>query len=246
MSRAQSVRVVLGVAALAIGGTGVAMGILGTTWKVVIPTGAVALILGLVAIGGSRSMAAGLLSWAGTLAGITALIIGVWSSAVFLRGNAGKAEQAHGANPPSAVVETTVAQGMPAINGPVNQFGSSTTVDGLTITVSEPHDYTTQGMAGAVDGSPIIRAVKFTVTIQNQTATTINAVGINVQGLTGNQLAERIYDTVVTAPPNNVPPGGTISFPAALSVPAAPSPLTVIIQPNAQSSADQVYFAGTV
>lgn len=246
MSRSQSVRVALGTAALAIGGAGVAMGILGVTWKVVIPTGAVALLLGLMAIGGSRTAAASLLSWAGTLAGITALIIGVWGSAVFLRGSAEKAQQQAHLNTPSAAAETTAAQGLPSINGPVNAFGTSMTVDGLTITVSQPHDYTTQGVAGAADGSPIVRAVKFTVTIDNNSSATLNAVGISVQGLAGNQVAQRVYDTVVIAPPNNVLPGSSISFPAALSVSAAPGPLTVIVQPNSQNSADQVYFAGTV
>ena len=71
-------------------------------------------------------------------------------------------------------------------------------------------------------------------------------MGIDVQGLAGDQAAQRVYDSVVTAPSSNVPPGGSLSFPAALSVPAATGPLTVVVRPNSQSSADQVYFAGTV
>jgi len=245
MSRTQSVRVALGVLALVAGGAGVGLGTLGFTWKVVIPTGAVALILGLLAIGGSRGAVAGMLAWAGTLAGITALIIGVWGSAWFLRSGPDRAQTANTTGSPSAVAATTSAQGLPTVSGPLNAFGTGMTVDGLTVTVSRPETYTPQGVAGAVDGSTIVRAVKFTVTITNDTASTLNAVGINVQGLTGDQIAQRVYDSMITAPPDDVPPGDTITFPAALSVPAAATPLTVLVTPNSLNSTDQADFAGT-
>jgi hypothetical protein len=244
-------RTAFGLGALVIGAAAVTLGVLAASWYLVIGLSVVALVLGLVGMGRFRGggAAAGGLSLAGTVLAIMALIVGVWSSAVFLHVGNQNNTLLPAAN---AVVTTlpaapaTTASDVPTVAGPQTPFDQTETVDSVAISLSRASAYTPTAQANTRDGSPIQRAVKFTVTMVNNSDEAVNAVGIQVTGVANGQTAQLIYDSGITAPQDDLPPGESVTFPIALSVPAGQAQLVVIITPEAQSSSDQANFVGTV
>lgn len=239
---------------LVVGLCAVVLGIKGVNWGYVLPLGGIALVLSVVVLGARRddgaaagSLAAGV-GWAAAVAAITGLILGVWGSAVFLHGT-GK-QSVHAAAPPASAVQHASSSGspdaaVPVINGPLNRFGTTTTVDGISVRLSEPRDYTPSVGASTTDGSRIQRAVRFTLTLSNNSDRSLSAVGVNIEGVAGNRAVPRVYDNEIGALPSDVAAGATVTLDIALSVPPDRGPLTVIVQPAAMTSNDEVFFAGT-
>ncbi len=91
--------------------------------------------------------------------------------------------------------------------------------DGLTVTVGSPQPFTPSGTA--VTG-PAGEHLRMTVTIQNGTSADFDPMMFLASGTSAGAEAEQIFDfenDLDTPPPGAVPPGGSVSFDVAYTVP---------------------------
>jgi hypothetical protein len=221
-------------------------------WYAVVALAVVTLCCGLLSVGRRhhRSTAGGAMAWIGTVGGVVALVLGVWGMTDVLR-TAHQATPAAGgvqvlhpsadrtAAPPPAPTTT-------ALSGPQLAFGQTYQVDNVTVRLTGPHEYTPSSMASSSDGAPVLRAVRFTATITNNTTVAVIANGVDIEGLVRGMPVGHVYDTDIRGLAQDIQPGQTVTFPVAFNVPAAPTQLVLQVNPQSMSSTDKVNYLGTV
>jgi hypothetical protein len=221
-------------------------------WYAVVALAVVTLCCGLLSVGRRhhRSTAGGVVAWIGTVGGVVALVLGVWGMTDVLRTPhhnvpaAGPVQVLHPtadrtAAPPPA--PTT-----PVLDGPQLSIGQTYQMDNITVRLTGPHDYTPAPMASSSDGAAIQRAVKFTMTITDNTNAALNANGVDIEGIVRGLAVGRVYDTDIQGLAEDIQPGRAVTFPVAFNVPAAPTPLVLQVDPQSMSSTDKIFYLGTV
>jgi hypothetical protein len=221
-------------------------------WYAVVALAVVTLCCGLLSVGRRhhRSTAGGAMAWIGTVGGVVALVLGVWGMTDVLRtahhvtSAAGPVQVLH----PSAdrTAAAPPAPTTPAPAGPQLVFGQTYQLDNVSIRLTGPHDYTPSPIASSSDGAPIQRAVRFTVTITNNTSAALNANGVDIEGIVRGLAVGRVYDTDIQGLAEDIQPGRAVTFPVAFNVPAAPTPLVLQVDPQSMSSTDKIFYLGTV
>lgn len=222
-------------------------------WYLVVALAVVTLCCGLLSVGRRhhRSTAGGAIAWIGTVGGIVALVLGVWGMTDTLR----TAHHTVSAAAPSVQVlhpsaDRTAAPPpaptTPALTGPQLDFGQTYQVDNVTVRLTGPDDYTPSSIASSSDGSGIVRAVKFMVTITNDTRAPLNANGVGIEGIVNGVALGRIYDTDVQGLTQDIQPGETVRYPVAFNLPATPTRLVLQVNPQSMSSTDKIFYLGTV
>jgi hypothetical protein len=221
-------------------------------WYVVVALAVVTLCCGLLSVGRRhhRSTAGGVVAWIGTVGGVVALVLGVWGMTDVLRNPhhnvpaAGSVQVLHPTadhtSAPPTVPTTT------ALAGPQLSIGQTYQMDNIAVRLTGPHDYTPSSMASSSDGAAIRRAVRFTVTITNNTGAALNANGVDIEGIVGGLTVGHIYDTDIQGLAEDIQPGQTVTFPVAFNVPTAPTPLVLQVSPQSMSSTDKIFYLGTV
>ena len=221
-------------------------------WFAVIGLAVVTLACGLLSVGRKHhSSAAGeVAAWIGVVGGVVALVLGVWGTTDVLRGGHHVGEAAAAAvrvqSPsPDRTAPPPVAPTTP-LGGPVVAFGQTYQLDNVTVRISGPDQYTPSDMAASSDGGNIQRVVEFTATITNNTNAALLANGVDIEGIVGGATVGNVYDETIRGLTQDIQPGQTVSYPVAFSMPPAPTPMLVEVNPQSMSSTDKVYYQGTM
>ncbi len=257
LAESPSNRTGLAIAALIFGVLAVGLALTGATagmflpyvWYAVVALAVITLCCGLLSVGRRhhRSTAGGVVAWIGTVGGVVALVLGVWGMTDVLRNAhqnvpaAGPVRVLSPTTDPTAAPPTTTV-----LPGPQLAIGQTYQMDNVTVRLTGPHDYKPSPMASSSDGTNIRRAVKFTVTITNDTGAALNANGVDIQGIVGGLTVGHVYDMDIDGLAEDIQPGQTVTFPVAFNLPTAPTPLVLQVSPQSMSSTDKIFYLGTV
>jgi hypothetical protein len=261
MADPPSNRTPLAVAALVFGvltvGIALAVAFVGVflpyAWYAVVALAALTLVCGLLSVSRKHhtSSTGGIMAWMGVVAGVVALVLGVWGLTNVLRGGhqidtAGSPVQvlhdpsaAQTAAPPAA--PTT-----PALDGPQLAIGQTYMVGNVKVRITGPNDYTPSAVAATSDGTAIDRAVKFTATITDNSNAPLLANAVEIDGIVNGDAVGHVTDTTVLGLTQDIQPGQTVTFTIGFNVPKAPTRLIIKVNPQSMNSTDKVYYVGTV
>lgn len=246
----------LAVAALVFGvlaaGLAVAVAFLGEVlpyaWYVVLALAVPTLACGALSVGRRhRDRTGSTLALVGTLAGVVALVLGIWGVTNSVRDEQhGPSQQAVAPTLPHTTAPRPVAATTQVPDGTQVPFGSTYVVDNVNVLVSQPERFTPTSVASTTDGSAIQRAMRFTVTLTNNTSRPLNAHGISVVGQVDGSQVGQVVDRNIQDLTDDIAAGATVSYTVAFNLPAATSRMTIQISPESMTSTGKIYYTGTV
>lgn len=219
-------------------------------WYAVVALAALTLICGLASVGRRHhsTSAGGAMAWIGVVGGIVSLVLGVWGlSNVLLAGHHPTASSVgvlHAS--PDRTAQSPAPPTTSPLSGAVVQLGQTYVVDNVQVQVQGPVPYHPTGMVQTNDGSTVVRAVEFMVTLTNNTSASLIANGVDVEGLVGDSTVGKVYDDTLRALAQDIQPAQTVTFPVAFNLPAGATPMLVEVDPQSMNSTNKVYFQGTV
>lgn len=202
----------------------------------------VGLILGIIALFGTKKVVAGIgvalcvLSIAATVALQAAMVRGINKAFEEVRSgptepgaNAGSG-QGHDPAAPSEVVRV--------------HFGAEHSwPGGETISISEPTEYTdSNSFAPPAEGN---RYVQFDVTVVNNGNDDYNVMESTISAQHNGRVAEQNFAAGGQFPNAQIPPGDDVTYTMVFEIGKAPGELQVSVQPN-MFAAGTVYFTGRV
>lgn len=217
-------------------------------WYAVVGLAVLTLVCGTLSVGRRHhnSSAGGVMAWVGVMGGVVALVLGVWGITTVLRADHHGGQAAatgpllHPSTAPAAQPTTT------PLAGTVIPLGQSYAVDNVQVKLDGPIPYQSTGMVQTNDGSTVVRAVEFTVTLTNNTTGSLIANGVDVEGIVGGATVGKVYDDSLHALEQDIGPRQTVSFPVAFNLPSGRTQVLVEVDPQSLNSTNKVYFQGTV
>jgi len=217
-------------------------------WYAVVGLAVLALVCGMLSIPRRHhnSSAGGVMAWIGVMCGVVALVLGVWGVTTVLRTEHGSPAAANGPVLHPAPTPGQAGASTTPLSGTVVALGQTYTVDNVAVKLDGPITFQPAGMVQTNDGSTVVRAAEFTVTLTNNTRSTLIANGVDVEGIVGGATVGKVYDDTLHALEQDIAPGQTVSFLVAFNLPSAPTPLLVEVDPQSLNSTNKVYFQGTV
>ncbi|SDK16406.1 protein of unknown function [Actinopolyspora mzabensis] len=238
----------LAVASLVLGIVGICGSIIPILNNLTAVAGFVGVILGAIALFGTRKVMAGI----GTGLGVLGIVITVVVQAALVSTIESGGEAAGTAN---SEPETSI-QPAPASNGSSDsQSGSSDSSEklgfgekhewsgGETISVSKPSPYTESNQFLQPDAGK--RYVQFDVHVVNNGDAEYNVASVNITAQHAGKVAQQNYAAGDQLPNTQLPPGGDVTYTMVFTISEEPGELQVSVQPNV-FAANTVYFTGKV
>ncbi|MER7079854.1 protein of unknown function [Saccharopolyspora kobensis] len=220
----------LAIAALVLGIVGVVGSIIPILNNVTALAALVGLVLGVIALFGTKKVMAGI----GAGLCVLAIVVTIAMQALFLR----ELDKALGTSvPENGQVETT---GEPARLGFGEAHKWST---GEVFSISQPRPHTPSNeFLQAPEGK---RFVEFDVTIRNEGDQGYNVVVSSLTVQHNGHVAQQNYFAGDPFPSAQVPPGGDVTFTSVFEIGSEPGELQISVQPTPFAK-DTAYFVGQV
>ncbi|MGJ7905152.1 DUF4352 domain-containing protein [Actinopolyspora sp. H202] len=218
----------------------------------------VGIVLGAIALFGTRKVMAGI----GTGLGVLAIVITVVVQAALVSTieSSGEATGATNSEPGTSVQPAPTSNGSTA-----TQSGSSKTEStesgssdspvklgfgekhtwrgGETISISKPSPYTESNQFLQPDAGK--RYVQFDVHVVNNGDAEYNVASVNITAQHAGKVAQQNYAAGDQLPNTQLPPGGDVTYTMVFTISEEPGKLQVSVQPNV-FAANTVYFTGEV
>ncbi|PRW65222.1 DUF4190 domain-containing protein [Actinopolyspora mortivallis] len=199
----------------------------------------VGVVLGIIALFGTRKVMAGIGTGLGVLALVaTVAVQGMLVNAINEAGSPGGESSSSERPTPESSADSS--------------SGSSTELDfgekhtwpgGETISISEPGPYTANNQF--LQPQQGKRYVQFDVHVVNDGNDEYNVGSVTITAQHGGKVAQQSYAAGDQFPNSELPPGDEVSYTMVFEIPEEPGELQVSVQPNA-FAADTVYFTGKV
>ncbi|ASU79347.1 DUF4352 domain-containing protein [Actinopolyspora erythraea] len=248
----------LAVASLVLGIIGVCGSIIPILNNLTAVAAFVGIVLGAIALFGTRKVMAGI----GTGLGVLAIVLTVVIQAVLvssIESGSGTTDAANEA-PERSVQPTPTSNGSPdarsgSPQGESAESGSSDSPEklgfgdkhtwrgGETISVSQPSPYTESNQFLQPEAGK--RYVQFDVHVVNNGDDEYNVASVSITAQHAGKVAQQNYAAGDQLPNTQLPPGGDVTYTMVFTISEEPGELQVSVQPNA-FAANTVYFAGEV
>ncbi|SDP89593.1 protein of unknown function [Actinopolyspora xinjiangensis] len=206
----------------------------------------VGVVLGVIALFGTRKVMAGI----GTGLGVLGIVVTVVVQVALVQGIDNAVKEAGAANSEPAVTSRSNNN-----SGSSSDSGSSespkklgfgekhTWRGGETISVSRPSPYTESNQFLQPEAGK--RYVQFDVHVVNNGDDEYNVASVSITAQHAGKVAQQNYTAGDQLPNTELPPGGDVTYTMVFEISEEPGELQVSVQPNA-FAANTVYFAGEV